>query len=253
VHVVGNLTAPTALTWLGDSLYVGSNTAVGKGEITVFEGFNGTSFAHRHVLIENLPVGSHTIGSIVQGPEGRLFVGLGALSDASGPPGGVQSFPANGGTRRVEATGLRTAFGLAFWGHKLVVTETGPEHVLKRGDALYAFEPGGPVVNFGFPECYGQGGTACAKFPAPLTTFPAHSTPTGVAVKGDDAFVADNGSAVPQVSAPSEIERVQLSSGQKSTFWRSPVNHNLVGVAIGPEGDLFATLFATGQVVRFKL
>ena len=118
---------------------------------------------------------------------------------------------------------------------------------------MVAFEPGGAVVNFGFPKCYGQGGHACAGFKAPLVTFPSHSSPEGIVVKGDVAYVADYGSSVVRSPAPSEIVRVDLRTGRHSVFWRAPHQNDLVGLAIGPDGDLYATLLATGEVVRFDL
>ena len=262
VHVVTGLTSPAGLAWVGNRLYVGSTAEVGRGQISVYEGFTGSGFAGHRILIGGLPVGKHLIGSIVQGPEGRLFVGLGAPSDTGGPPGSVRSFSPSGGALVLEATGVRTAYGLAFWGRRLLVTDNGPDYVAEAPDTLHEFEPAGPVVNFGFPQCYGQGGAACASFPAPLSTFPSHSTPEGIAVKGDVAFVAMYGSfpfaaqkgssAVPP-EQPAEIVRVDLRTGKSNVFWHSPVDHDLLGLAIGPDGDLYATLFASGKVVRFQL
>jgi glucose/arabinose dehydrogenase len=251
--VTTGLAAPSALAWIGNRLYVADTTASGSGRITVFEDFTGNGFTSRRVLLSNLPVGSHTIGSIVQGPGGRLFIGLGAQADHSGPPGRVVSFPPSGGAVGLEATGLRTAFGLAFWGRNLLVTDNGADHVSPSPDQLLAFDPGGPVVDFGFPKCYGQGGPACAGFRAPLATFPSHSSPEGIAVKGDVAFVADDGTSIVPAPAPSAIVRVDLRTGRHTIFWRAPHEVDLVGIAIGPDGDLYATLLVSGQVVRFGL
>ena len=128
-RVATGLTAPTALTWVGNRLYVADTETPGSGRITVLEGFTGNGFTSRRVLLDGLPLGSHFIGSIVPGPGGRLFVGLGALEDHSGPPAQVLSFSPSGGAPVAEATGLRTAFGLAFWGQRLLVTDNGPDQV----------------------------------------------------------------------------------------------------------------------------
>ncbi len=261
LHVVRGISAPGGLTWLGNRLYVGSTSEPGKGQINVFEGFTGSEFVHHGVLLSGLPTGQHLLGSIVHGQEGRLFFGLGAQGEVSGPPGSVQSVSPSGGAPVLEATGVRTAFGLAFWGRRLLVTDNGPDYVAYAPDTLFAFEPGRPVVNFGFPRCYGQGGAACRGFTAPLASFPAHSTPEGIAVKGDVAFVAMYGSfpytaqkgVKPPPEQPAEIVRVDLRTGKSNVFWRSPVNHELLGLAIGPEGDLYATLSISGKVVRFQL
>ena len=248
------LSGATALLWLGNRLYEADNTGPGRGRVSRLEGFTGNGFAHRRVLLTGLPVGSRVIGSIVRGPDDRLFIGLAALGDQSGPPGHVLSFAQSGGRPTVQASGLRTDFGLAFWGQHLLVTVNGPDLAGKSPDELQSFVPGGKVVDFGFPKCYGQGGSACAGFPAALVTLPSHSTPEGIAVKGDVAFVAAYGSSVPQAPAGTQILRVDLRTGRVSSFWRSPVPHDLIGgLAIGPDGNLYAPLAVSGKVVRFNL
>jgi glucose/arabinose dehydrogenase len=248
------LTGATALLWLGNQVYEGDITSPNKGRVSLLEDFTGDGFARRRVLLADLPVGSRVIGSIVQGPDGRLFIGLAALGDTSGPPGHVMSFAASGGTPAIEATGLRTDYGLAFWGRRLLVTVNGPDLAGKSPDELQSFVPGEQVVDFGFPKCYGQGGPACAGFPAPLAKLPSHATPEGVAVKGDVAFIAAYGSAVPQYPTPTEILRVDLRTGRVNVFWRSPVPHDLIGgLAIGPDGNLYVPLAISGKVVRFDL
>ena len=252
-RVATGLSAPTALTWVGNRLYVADSKTPGTGRVSVLQGFTGNAFTSRRTLLDGLPLGSHFIGSIAPGPSGRLFVGNGALADHTGQPAQVLSFSPSGVGPVTEATGLRSAFGLAFWGQRLLVTDNGPDQVRQSPDQLFAFTPGGRVANFGFPECYGQGGSACAGFPAPLVTFPSHSSPEGLAVKGDVAFVADQGSSVAQTPAASEIVRVDLDTGRTSVFWRAPRQHDLVAIAIGPDGDLYATLLVSGQVVRLGL
>ena len=176
-HVAGGLTSANGLVWVGNRLYVGSTTSPGIGQINVLEGFKGKAFGHRSVLIKDLQIGGHTLGTLALGPEGRLYVGFGAIKDHSGAPGTVVSFPPSGGGTQVEATGLRTAFGLAFWGPQLIVTDNGPDEVGPAPDQLLAFDPAGPVADFGFPACYGQAGTACNGAKPPLALFPAHSAP----------------------------------------------------------------------------
>ena len=145
-------------------------------------------------------MGQHTIGSIALGPDGQLYIGVGAVTGNSGPPGNVLSFAPDGGRPVVKATGLASAFGLAFYGRLLLVTDAGRDDLgpFRPPEKLNEFNPAGPVVNFGFPGCYDQGGPACAGTRPPLAMFAAHATPAAVAVKGDVAFVAENGSSFPQ-------------------------------------------------------
>jgi glucose/arabinose dehydrogenase len=246
------LAGATALLWVGNDLYEAENTGPGTGQVSLLQDFTGTQFAHRRVLVHDVSVGSRTIGTIAQGPDGRLFIGTGALGD-QGPAGHILSFAPAGGPTTTEATGLRTDFGLAFWGRRLLTTVNGPDTAANSPDELQSFEPGGQVVDFGFPRCYGQGGSACAGVPPPLVKFPSHSTPEGLVVKGDVAYVADYGSSQPRYPAVTGIVRVDLRTGHTNMFWRSPVPHDLIGIALGPDGKLYAMLTLSGKVVRFDL
>lgn len=131
------------------------------------------------------------MGSIVPGPDGRLFVRAGAVS--GGPTGRVLSFAPGGHTPVVEATGLNSAIGLAFAGPRLLMTDAGRNDLgpFRPPEEVDAFGPSGPVVDFGFPACYGQGGRACVGTRGPLTKLPAHAASAGIAVAGDVAYVAE--------------------------------------------------------------
>ena len=246
--------AASGLAWVGNSLYVASTTVPGTGEITVLEGFNGNRFTDQRVRLNGLAVGEHVIGSIALGPDGHLYIGVGAPSNL-GPPGKVLSFAPDSGSPVVKATGLASGFGLAFYGRLLLVSDAGRDDLgaFRPPEELNEFDPAGPVVNFGFPGCYDQGGLACAGTRPPLAKFGAHATPTAVAVKGDVAFVVENGSSFPANPTGSDVQRVDLRTGQHGVFWRSPVKHDPVGAAIGPDGNLYITLFASGEIVRFPL
>ena len=253
--VAKGLFTALGLVWVGNRLYVSHVAAPGNGQVSVLTGFTGHGFTSRRAVVSGLKVGRHTVNTIVRGPNGRLFVGVGSPSDNRKPAGHVLSFAPNGRDVVVEATGLRSAFGLAFHGAQLLVTDNARDDIQGAGppDELNAFDPAGPLVDFGFPGCYDQGGSACAGKQAPFVRFPAHSTPAGVAVKGDVAFVADNGSAIPNNPVGRDIERVDLRTGQRTVFWRSPVEYDPLGIAIGPDGNLYAALYASGKIVRFNL
>jgi glucose/arabinose dehydrogenase len=251
---VQGLAGTSSLVWSGNRLFAAVVTRPGEAQVRVLQGFTGDRFAQSHVLVNGLSSGSHGVG-IVQGPNGRLFVGLGALEDSSGPPGRIISVSPSGGAPVLAATGLRTAFGLAFWGSRLLFTDNGPDNPGDSPDLLQMFNPAGRVVDFGFPKCYGQGGTACVGYPKPLVAFPSHSTPEGLVVKGDVAYVAFfGGPTVPGHPAPrSGIDSIDLRTGQVGTFWRSTLPEDLVGLALGPDGDLYASGVVSGKVLKFDL
>jgi glucose/arabinose dehydrogenase len=254
-HVAKGLTAAFGLTWLGDRLYVAHIVSPTSGAITELAGFTGTGFKRRRVVLRGIPVGNHTLGSIVVGPHGRLFFGAGAARDKAGPTGRVESFTPGEARPRVEATGLNSAYGLAFAGSRVLVTDDGRDDLgpNRPPDEVDAFDPAGPVVDFGYPACYGQGGRPCAGTRKPLVSLPAHASPAGTAVRGHFTYVADNGSLLPKHPTGNDVQRVDLRTGRRTVFWRSPVKHDPTGLAIGPDGDLYLALYASGKVVRFAL
>ena len=252
-HVASGLTTALGLRWAGGRLYVGHITTPSNGRVTVLSGFDGRRFRRRGVALDGLAVGRHTVNSIVRGPDRRLYVGVGSEQDNRGRAGRVLSFRPRGHVARVEATGLRNPYGLAFAGRRLLVTDNGRDDLgpFKPPEELDAFDPSRPVADFGFPGCYGQGGKSCAGTRGPLARFPAHASSDGLAVDGPRAYIAENGSTIRDKPTGSDVRRVNLATGRSSILWRSPVEHDPLGLAIGPEGDLYATLFVSGRVIRF--
>ncbi|MDA0162625.1 hypothetical protein OM076_20290 [Solirubrobacter ginsenosidimutans] len=254
-HVAGGLTAALGLTWAGNRLYVSHITSARNGRVTVLAGFTGSAFQRRRTAIDGIHVGANTMGSIVQGPDGRLFVKAGAVSDNGGPAGRVLSFAPGDHSPVVEAKGLNSEYGLAFAGRRLLVTDTGRNDLgpFRPREELDAFDPAGRVVDFGYPACYGQGGPKCKGTREPMASFAPHAASTGIAAAGDVAYVAENGSAFEKNPTGNDVVRVDLRTGRHTVLWRSPVKHDPLGAAIGPDGDLYVTLYVSGKVVRFGL
>jgi glucose/arabinose dehydrogenase len=250
-HVVRGLRTALGLRWAGGWLYVSSITSYSTGRVTAYSGFDGARFAKRTVALDKLAVGLHDVDSIVQGPDGRLYVGVGSTFDDHGRAGRILSWLPGGHTTRLEATGLRNPYGLAFHGSQLLVTDNGQDRLGQKRppEELNAFDPAGPVADFGFPRC----APSCAGALAPLVRFPAHASTDGLAVKGDSAYVAQNGSTVRTHPVGSDVQRVDLRTRRRPRIWKSPVQHDPLGAAIGPDGKLYVTLFVSGEVVRFSV
>jgi glucose/arabinose dehydrogenase len=250
-HVVRHLKTALGLRWAGGKLYVSHITSASNGRVTAFTGFDGTRFTKHSVALDGLRVGRHTMDSIVQGPDGRLYVGVGSTFDNHGRPGRVVSFKPGRHTPRLEATGLRNPYGLAFHGADLLVTDNGRDDLgeTRPPEELDAFDPAGPVADFGFPRC----SPSCAGAIAPIATLPAHASTDGLAVKGDVAYVAQNGSTIRRHAVGNDVQRIDLSTGRRTRIWKSPVEHDPLGAAIGPDGDLYVTLFLSGRVVRLNV
>jgi glucose/arabinose dehydrogenase len=177
-------------------------------------------------------------------------VGVGSTFDDHGRPGRILSWRPGTHRTRLEATGLRNPYGLAFHGSQLLVTDNGQDRLGQKHppEELNGFDPAGPVADFGFPRC----APSCAGALAPLVRFPAHASSDGLAVKGDTAYVAQNGSTVRTPAVGSDVQRVNLRTRRRTRIWKSPVQHDPLGAAIGPDGNLYVTLFVSGEVVRFS-
>jgi glucose/arabinose dehydrogenase len=273
IHVIRDTRTALGLTWFRGRLYVVSQRGERTGIVARYSGFDGRRFAGGRRVVLAIPVWQHPLGTIVRGPAGRLYVGVGAeqnaLAGGHQTSGTVVSFKGDGSDLRIEATGLRGPYGLAFIPRtaSLLVTDNGrddlgpsrpPDELNLVRDVTHR------APDFGFPACSDLGGPACRSATAPLAALPAHSAPGGVAVardwggRGLTAFVAENGAVAPGVTAGRELLRVELRrrpaggyDAHSSVFAAGFADQDPLGVAIGPGGALYVTLFRTGGVVRF--
>ena len=131
MHVIrGTLTA-LGLTWFRGKLsYVASTLSRVTGIVARYSDFNGRAFAHRRVVIPAISVGLHGLGTLVPGPNGRLYLGAGAEQDALAGghvTSGTVGLQGRRSDLRIEATGVRRPFGLAFipGTASLLVTDNG--------------------------------------------------------------------------------------------------------------------------------
>ncbi len=204
--VIPNLRAPLGLLWLKGELYVSST-----GRLDAYSSFSAGHFAKRRPVVTGLPTGLHQNDAVVAGPDGRLYMGLGSPCDACVPKdprqAAVLSFRPDGSDLRVVARGLRNPYGLAFipGTQSLFITENGRDGLGLNAppEELNRLEVGGPVPNFGYPGCWGQGGAPCTGTAAAFVKLAPHASPDAVAVissgrgalAGTGAYVAQFGSS----------------------------------------------------------
>src|ERR687894_1779280 len=136
-QVAGGLFSALGLTWHRRELYVSHIVPHATfaprhtGRVVAYSRFDGRRFARSRVVVDGLPVGRHRVDSIVAGPGGRLYLGIGSESDhepsSAALAGTVVSFRPGGGGLRIEARGLRNPYGLAVapGGRRLLVSEQG--------------------------------------------------------------------------------------------------------------------------------
>src|SRR5215213_4051840 len=279
-QVVSGLFSALGLTWYRRELYVSHIVPHATfaprhtGRVVAYSGFDGRRFARSRVVVDGLPVGRHRVDSIVAGPGGRLYLGIGSESDhdpSSSPLAGtVVSFRPGGGGLRVEARGLRNPYGLAvgvgadgFRG-RLLVSEHGRDDLGLHSplDELDLVDPRGRSRWYGFPACWGQGGAPCRGAVAPFARLAPHSAPGAVvAVRrfgrwGPSAFVTRFGSTFRDNPTGGDVVRVPLvrpgrgRSVPVQRFATGSGHQEPLGAALGPGGALYVSLWKSGRIVR---
>jgi glucose/arabinose dehydrogenase len=234
---VAALRGPLGLVWVGKSLYVSSLAGVDR-----FSGLHGNTFSS-HVRILTGPVAGAENNNIVRAPDGRLLMGVSATCDhcATTPKysGAIDSFREDGADLRIYAKGVRAAYGLVFGGSTLYAS-------MNQRDDLGAKTPGDWLAvvkegqDWGFPACYGQGGSACARAPSPLGELDPHAAAGGVVLLHGKALVAE--------WSFGKVMSVDLSDGATET-WLSGLEHPLP-LATQPDGSVLVGDWGTGIVYR---
>lgn len=246
------LPGAAGIAWHRDELYV---SAVGKGgvadRIVAYGGWNGKRFATRRVVFTG-PAGFTGFNGLAFGPEGRIYAGVSlAFADdhrASTKPyaQSVVSMTTSGADITQMAVGLRQPWQLAFapGDPSPFVTVLGQENLGRTRPPDYIVHAA-PGDDYGFPVCNWSAPKACATYARPLALLPAHSSPTGIAARGDRLYVA---LFVGRARGP-EVVRLPVAGGPLRTVvsgFPAPVSAVAVRGAYLFAGD------ATGQIYRTR-
>jgi glucose/arabinose dehydrogenase len=253
--VVKSLHTPLGLLWIGDTLYVAS-----KERVDAYTGFDGTTFASERTVI-TFPAGVGEVNGLTLSPGGRIQLGISAPCDHCTPSsdmsGAVVSFVPDGTDLRTDASRIRAPIGLAYFPgtSELFVTMNQRDDLGDQtpGDWLSIVEPG---QSWGFPDCYGQGGAACAGKPGPLAVLDKHAAVSGVAIVTGQLGAATGTAALVAEWQTGTVQRVALRSDGSSTG-EPPAPYltgikNPFGLVIGPDHALYAGDWTSGTIYRIS-
>ncbi len=212
----------------------------------------------------------HQPNSLVFGPDGRLYIGVGATTDhrPETHPLAARLLSVNpdGSDLRVYATGLRNPYAmiLAPGGGFFAVDNgsSGCVDTAQQVDDCTAKIPVPEELNhiregrdYGFPDYFGIPPQDSGTQP-PVVTFPEHSAPAGlVRYTGDKLPAQYHGQLFVSLWARGEIHSVrvfQLAGGEYVGDSRVFVS-GLIGptaLANAPDGGLYAASFSTNTIYR---
>jgi glucose/arabinose dehydrogenase len=263
------LERPLGLVWRGNELIVSS-----RGRLSAWKDTDGDGLAEEvRVIIGDLPAsGLHQNNSVVLGPDGRLYVGMGTASNAavSGEhrySGTILAVDADSGEASVYASGFRNPFGLAFAADgTLYATDNGvdPDLAEEAPEELDRVLPGG---FYGHPYFFGRQPRPDGRAPPagvaphtpPLVELTPHASANGlVAVQQGrlpglegKLLVAEFGSYISRFHrAGRQLVVIDPDDGSVG-IWASGFTGRPLALAEGPEGDVFVADFERGAIWRF--
>ena len=256
VKVITGLHTVLGLVWSDGTLYVSS-----AGRVDAYSGLAGGAFGRRATVL-TLPSGAGEANGLVMSSDGRLVLGVSAPCDACTPTtdeaAAVISFFPDGSDLRVEAGGIRAPIGLAYYPgtYDLFVTMNQRDDLgdATPGDWLAVVRSG---QSWGFPDCYGQGGSACDGVPAPVAALDAHAAVSGVAIVTDGLGPSMNSSALVAEWATGKVLLVALiRDGATYTGTVEPFLTGLtnpVPIVSAPDGAVLVGDWATGTIYRIAV
>lgn len=297
VTVSDQLNGPQGLVFVDHMLYVANQ----DGVVRLEQRDGKWPAANVTPIINNLPTGGHTLKTLRVGPDRHFYINVGSscnVCDESEPlratllrytlqgrPAGALVTVGRHAPSPIWARGLRNTQGFAWH------PETGAMYGTNNGADMRSGTKGGKAdddlppehfnlleagKHYGWPYCWGERVTDsnfsgpdgfCKEMQPPAITFPAHSTPIGLAFLDKarfptdyrgDALVALHGSWNRQEPSGYKLVRVHFEHGKPvrvSDFatgwlrgdgaWGRPLD-----VIVGPDGDVYVSDDRAGLIYR---
>ncbi len=253
VRVLSGLDDPLGLAWYEGKLYVAS-----VGRVDEFGGFDGGRFTqHRQILSGPVAGGENNL--LAMAPDGRFTMGVTASCDHCLPSsiwsGSIVSFRPDGSDLRLYARRIRAPFGLAYF------PGTGDLFAsMNQRDDLGTRTPGDWLAvvregqDWGFPGCFGQGGTACRGVPRPVAVLDKHAASGAVVIVTGQLGAAVGTAALVAEWQSAKVQQVSLAkagstySGSVKPFLTGV--QNPLALALAPDHSLLVGDWATGTIYR---
>jgi glucose/arabinose dehydrogenase len=279
--VATGLIQPHGLAFHKGALYV-ANT---DGVVRIAMGANGAATS-APVYVNHYPAGGgHWTRTIVFGADNAMYVAVGSSCnlcvEQSPERAAVLRFNEDGSAKRVYASGLRNAVGLAVnprdgtvWASQNERDNLTPNHEDLPPEEINILVDGG---DFGWPYCYGDrapnpeynDSSRCASTVPPALKMQAHSAPLGMAfLAGASTFPADyrgdllvafHGSWNRDTPTGAKVVRVHVvnekpvSVDDFITGWQQPSGARWgrpVDVVVAADGSVLVSDDASGAIYR---
>jgi hypothetical protein len=186
--LLSGLDKPTGVLWQEGVLWVMERRSLIRSSWTG----PGAEAGAPEVVLADLPFNGRSEGTLTPLPDGRfLYETSGTLADGgvAAGSGTLWLFDPETETSTPLATGAKNAYAHAVLDDgRIVTTEIGDNVTDAPLEELDVVSLGDAPVDLGWPRCPGD--RDCDGVVRPLALFPVASTPTGVAVVGDDVYVA---------------------------------------------------------------
>ena len=281
VVAVTGLNRPHGLAFHKGALYI-ANT---DGVVRVTLGADGRGTSAPVYVNRYSSGGGHWTRTIVFGADSAMYVAVGSTCnlcvEESSDRAAVLGFNEDGSGKRVFASGLRNAVGLAvepttgaLWASQNERDDLKPSHEDLPPEEINILTDG---ANYGWPYCFGDrvpnpeyGDAArCATTTPPAAKLQAHSAPLGItflsramklpAEYRGDLLVAYHGSWNRDTPTGAKVVRVRVSGGKPGavedlvTGWQSASGDRWgrpVDVAVAADGSVLISDDASGSIYR---